>query len=153
VERSLRKAAQGVAGDTASLNSPTMNTGKSGVRLNEPPKRLITEFAIENAQVVARRHEQEIKARVNPEMTASGKKRVENKEPQKSHASNKRATDKAQNSAGKPVGHKDGHEATSPLGGSMDKNTTKHHSDKIAQRQQIIGRKRTLRRARKSGAS
>ncbi|MCJ1318743.1 RNA recognition motif-containing protein [Xylographa vitiligo] len=120
--------------------------------VKEKSKRLIVEFAIENAQVVQRRQEREVKARERSKMVAE--KRASGDVPQvKKAISRNEAMARTRKGAGRKNGKPEerkqdllGEVQTSGQNGSVDQIL----SDKLAKRQQIIGRKRTLRRARKT---
>lgn len=104
-------------------------------------KRLIVEFAIENAQVVMRRKEKEEKARSRSkafkEMSAEEKAAAKKAAPTGRDSSRKR---------------KRGQEAKSEDAADKENEKSKKDVDeKLARRNQIIGRKRAVRRARKGG--
>ena len=113
----------------------------------ERKKRLIVEFAIENAQVVGRRHEREAKARERSKLIAE--KRAKGELPEKPSkpftkdqlmAKTRKGMKRKQTSNAAASEHDD---AASPA----------NEADKAAKRQQIIGRKRLLRRSRNKVAS
>ena len=129
-------------GPSKSDSTPTA----SAPAAKERKKRLIVEFAIENAQVVGRRHEREAKARERSKLIAE--KRAIGELPEKSPkpftkdqlmAKTRKGTKRKQTSDAAASGYSD---ATSPA-----------EADKAAKRQQIIGRKRLLRRSRNKAAS
>ncbi|KAK4506987.1 hypothetical protein PRZ48_000721 [Zasmidium cellare] len=112
-------------------------------------KRLIVEFAIENAQVVMRRKEQEEKARTRGEAVRQGLP------TDKDDAA--KDTSKSAKTKGKDKGRKRkrGSEVTpSATATGLDKSkdgTKQPIDDKQARRNQIIGRKRAARKNRKGG--
>ena len=115
-------------------------------------KRLIVEFAIENAQVVLRRNDREDKARTRSADIKQGFHTA----PEPTESST--ATSKRQKSD--PGKRKRGSDAMRPGQASNELNpatipgkTKKPVDEKLARRNQIIGRKRALRRARKGGKS
>jgi nucleolar protein 4 len=126
-------------------------------------KRLIVEFAIENAQVVLRRNEREHKARERSKAVQSGTAAPADHDGEDEEASAKakkgkrigkgkdagsrkrKRADSEHSGAAKPAGAAAG-------GDSKDKGKTKKVVDeKLAKRNQIIGRKRAMRKARKGG--
>ncbi|MCJ1384393.1 RNA recognition motif-containing protein [Xylographa soralifera] len=120
--------------------------------VKEKSKRLIVEFAIENAQVVQRRQEREVKARERSKMVAE-KRASGDVPPTKKAISRNEAMARTRKGAKRKTGKsKDGKQdlmvglQTSGQNGSVDQILP----DKLAKRQQIIGRKRMLRKARKS---
>lgn len=100
-------------------------------RVKEKKKRLIVEFAIENAQVVHRRGEREAKAQNQP---------VERREPWKTEWDDASST--------KPRSNQKRSKALSQV--SEDE---KQKPDKLAQRQRIVAKKRALRKGKRKGAS
>ncbi|MCJ1395027.1 RNA recognition motif-containing protein [Xylographa bjoerkii] len=120
--------------------------------VKEKSKRLIVEFAIENAQVVQRRQEREVKARERSKMVAE--KRASGAEPppkkaisrNEAMAKTRKGAKKKPRSVGKTKQDPTLGVQTSGQNGSIDQVLP----DKVAKRQQIIGRKRMLRKARKS---
>ena len=113
----------------------------------ERKKRLIVEFAIENAQVVGRRQEREAKARERSKLIAE--KRAKGELPGKTP----KPFTKDQLMAKTRKGTK--RKQTSNAAASEQSSATfpTNESDKAAKRQQIIGRKRMLRRSRNKAAS
>ncbi|KAF2427793.1 RNA-binding domain-containing protein [Tothia fuscella] len=97
--------------------------------VQEKKKRLIVEFAIENAQVVARRNEREVKSR---DRTKTGEKDDE-------------STKAGSTAAGAEAGRK----RKRNDGAAASKSTAE--DEELAKRQKIIGRKR-MKKARKGGA-
>lgn len=137
------------------LNGHAVESAKSvgGTNDKERRKRLITEFAIENAQVVGRRHEKEIKARERSRFVSEKRGRGEipnamSKPLTKDQlmAKTRKGMKRARISDRKslmqdptPEGPK-ANEASDDLG-------------RLTKRQQIIGRKRMLRRSRGKAVS
>ena len=127
--------------------------GEDGIkyRAEDKKKRLIVEFAIENAQVIARRYDREFKARVTSKNTKEkgskdelpfpkqqqGKDRFSNKSPR----GTKRKRVVEPGSTDSPM--------EAPVVGSITR--PEATADKLVKRQQIIGRKRSLRKSRKLG--
>ena len=132
------------------LNGHAVEPAKNADRTNdkERRKRLITEFAIENAQVVARRQEREMKARERSRLV-----------------SEKRENGKLPNAVSKPLtkdqlmaktrkgmkrrrisNPKPSVQDSTPEGPKANEASDAY--EKLAKRQQIIGRKRMMRRSR-----
>ena len=113
----------------------------------ERKKRLIVEFAIENAQVVGRRQEREAKARERSKLIAE--KRAKGELPEKQIKSSTK--DQLMAKTRKGMKRKQtSHAATSEQSSAA---FPANETDKAAKRQQIIGRKRMLRRSRNKAAS
>lgn len=102
----------------------------------ERGKRLIVEFAIENAQVIQRRNEQERRAREK-----RGDKTYEKKP--KSNAQD----DRAKTSQGKKRKHSDGDDKAKP---ETSKTPDSEEKNRVAKRNRIIAKKRQARKTRKS---
>ncbi len=113
----------------------------------ERKKRLIVEFAIENAQVVGRRHEREAKARERSKLIAE--KRVKGELPEKPPKPFTKDQLMAKTRKGMTRKQTSNAAASEQSGAASPAN----ESDKAAKRQQIIGRKRMLRRSRNKVAS
>ena len=113
----------------------------------ERKKRLIVEFAIENAQVVGRRHEREAKARERSKLIAE--KRVKGELPEKPPKPFTKDQLMAKTRKGMTRKQTSNAAASEQSGAASLTN----ESDKAAKRQQIIGRKRMLRRSRNKVAS
>ncbi|KAI7321937.1 hypothetical protein KC315_g8975, partial [Hortaea werneckii] len=140
------------------------NKELSREEIQDRKKRLIVEFAIENAQVVMRRGEREAKARERSRAVQEGrapsfkgdaakrdaaknqKFKRDRKEGKSGPLKRKRGSDDAVQ--GKKPGKK-------PSGGDADKPSAgkKEVDEKLAKRNQIIGRKRAMRKARSGGKS
>lgn len=141
-------------------------TGKGKKELSreevqERKKRLIAEFAIENAQVVVRRGEREQKARERSRAVQEGRatstaspfkadavkyrkgKREDGKGGKQGMRKRKRGPEDAVQ-PGKP-----GQKSTK----AAEEQSKKGGDEKLAKRNQIIGRKRAMRKARKGGKS
>ena len=120
--------------------------------LDERKKRLIVEFAIENAQVVARRQDREVKAREVSKSTMEKKQNGEMPLTTKTKMDNDASTVqprrlmKRKREADVARGPKSGNRITNDSY-TLDRTQS---SDKTAKRQQIIGRKRMLRKAKKA---
>ena len=115
--------------------------------VKERKKRLIVEFAIENAQVVGRRHEREAKARERSKLIAE--KRAKGELPEKAP----KPFTKDQLMAKTRKGTKRKQTSNAAASEQSDAASPRNESDKAAKRQQIIGRKRMLRRSRNKAAS
>ncbi|MCJ1273600.1 RNA recognition motif-containing protein [Puttea exsequens] len=111
----------------------------------ERKSRLIVEFSIENAQVVARRHERESKARRRSRMVSEKEEKGEI--PAK--PTKKLSRDQLMAKTRKGMKRKRGtEEASSKLEDRDPKEDPRQELDKAAKRQQIIGRKRMMRRSK-----
>ena len=113
----------------------------------ERNKRLIVEFAIENAQVVGRRHEREAKARERSKLIIE--KRAKGELPEKPS----KPFTKDQLMAKTRKGMKRKQTSNAAASKHDDAASLANEADKAAKRQQIIGRKRLLRRSRNKVAS
>lgn len=113
--------------------------------VQERKKRLIVEFAIENAQVVLRRNEKEHKARERSKAVQSGTVPVDNAAKQKRAL--KKDAMKARGDGGKAGAGKRKRGAD---GADLSK-SGKPVDEKLVKRNQIIGRKRAMRKARSGG--
>ncbi|KAK5120981.1 hypothetical protein LTR85_005765 [Meristemomyces frigidus] len=113
--------------------------------VQERKKRLIVEFAIENAQVVLRRNDREHKARERSKAVESGAVPVDNAAKQKRAL--KKDAMRARGDGGKPgLGkRKRGADGADPS------KAVKPVDEKLVKRNQIIGRKRAMRKARSGG--
>ena len=105
----------------------------------ERRKRLITEFAIENAQVVGRRHERETKARERSRIFSETVKKGPNftSKPSTDHQLMAKTRESMKIKNPKPFVQ------DPPLGSSKAKEGT-DNSEKLAKRQQLIGRRRMM---------
>ncbi|MCJ1399926.1 RNA recognition motif-containing protein [Xylographa trunciseda] len=120
--------------------------------VKEKSKRLIVEFAIENAQVVQRRQEREIKARERSKMVAE-KRASEDAPPPKKALSRNEVMAKTRKGGKKKPGNIGKTKQDLGLGvqtPGQNSSLDQVLPDQLAKRQQIIGRKRMLRKARKS---
>lgn len=114
-------------------------------------KRLIVEFAIENAQVVGRRQEREAKARERSQLIFETRRE---KAPSTGGTSLSRDTLMAR--TGKGVKRKrdfDKIPAAATLTGGGDNDHSPHGSSELIKRQRIIGKKRMIRRSRKGSSA
>lgn len=112
-------------------------------------KRLIVEFAIENAQVVMRRKERELKARERSLAVSSGK-------PTEGSAKGGLGVKRGGRAerAGPRKRKRDSDSGSTHQPGSGDATRAKNPvNEKLARRNQIIGRKRAMRKSRKGGGS
>lgn len=123
-------------------------------------KRLIVEFAIENAQVVLRRKDREQKARDRSGAVADGQVSVgADGDEDGVEASNpgyrkrKRNSDKPKTQVSQKSSGRKSEKPNSNLGsaGKAKEAPKKPIDEKLAQRNRIIGRKRAMRKARKGG--
>ena len=121
-------------------------------RMNkERRKRLIVEFAIENAQVVGRRQERETKARersrfVSENMEKTVKTRSKSLIRGQSMAKIRKGMKRKHMSDPNPLVH-------DLISKDLNANEEIDHSEKLAKRQRMIGRKRMMRRSRNQAVS
>jgi len=127
--------------------APSKGTSGSAPAEKERKKRLIIEFAIENAQVVSRRHERETKARERSKFV------FEKREKGEIPATGTKTLSKDQLIAKTRKGMKRKPAADPASPGKKDADTRPGEPDKTAKRQQIIGRKRMMRKSRDRAAS
>ncbi len=124
--------------------------------LQDRKKRLIVEFAIENAQVVTRRNENEQKAR--DRSAAADKAQVKVTQPdsgQKDGEGSRKRKRESESSMGrgKPRRQSFGKQQSALSNNAETTSRGKKTIDeKLSQRNQIIGRKRAMRRTRKGGS-
>ncbi|KAL8795243.1 MAG: hypothetical protein Q9195_002254 [Heterodermia aff. obscurata] len=113
-------------------------------------KRLIIEFAIENAQVVGRRREREAKARERSRMFSTGdsKKNVVHYSPSSKEWS-KQESKGSRRFKGASAGSLQSSPSTPEAVGKGNKLAA---TGKLSKRQQIIARKRKLRRSKRTGS-
>ncbi len=132
------------------LNGHAVEPAKNvdGTNNTERRKRLITEFAIENAQVIGRRHEREAKARersrfVSEKRESGDISNAVSKPLTKDQlmAKTRKGMKRKRVSNAKPL-----LQDSTPEGPQA--NGTTDDSEKLTKRQQIIGRKRMMRRSR-----
>ena len=128
-----------------SKSDPTLTVAAPAAK--ERKKRLIVEFAIENAQVVGRRHEREAKARERSKLIAE--KRAKGEVPEK--PPKPFTKDQLMAKTRKGMTRKQTSDAAASE--RSDAASPANEADKTAKRQQIIGRKRMLRRSRNKAAS
>lgn len=130
------------------LNGHAVNPSKgtaTGMDVQERKKRLIVEFAIENAQVVGRRHEREAKARERSKLISEKRERGEITTPNPKTLSRDQVMARTR---------KGGKRKRAPISDVPDKpnatatQASTNEADKASKRQQIIGRKRMMRRSR-----
>lgn len=144
---------------TAEATEKKVGKGKTVVPAEDKKKRLIVEFAIENAQVVARRKDSEEKARERSKLVAEGKaKPLEStKEKKAKFAAEAKKTEAAKKFAGKRK--RDNDKSKDERGGKKPKREDKSEADKDdkavkkdekqAKAARIIARKRQIRRAKR----
>ena len=124
--------------------SPLEGTS-TGYDAKERKKRLIVEFSIENAQVVGRRHEREAKARERSKLISEKREKGEITAP------SPKTLSKDQIMAKTRKGKKRKRGATSDVPKQNDSRAIHagdDDKDKAAKRQQIIGRKRMMRKSK-----
>ncbi|MCJ1236944.1 RNA recognition motif-containing protein [Varicellaria rhodocarpa] len=131
-------------------HSVGQSIGRDGTKRQpqDRKKRLIAEFAIENAQVIARRYDRESKARDTSRIT---KEKTSNREL--SQPKNEQSKDSSLNKSQRGIKRKRVAQASStnvphvtPITDGPEAPT-----NRLVKRQQIIGRKRILRKAKKLG--
>lgn len=113
----------------------------------EQKKRLIVEFAIENAQVVKRRLEQQAKARALAQAMKSGQK------AQKDEGGEQKDASQSPDKSKRGVKRKRSESSSDTKSENGDAAKDKAEAEKIAKRNRIIAKKRAQRRARKKKAS
>ncbi|OAL54480.1 hypothetical protein IQ07DRAFT_583770 [Pyrenochaeta sp. DS3sAY3a] len=129
---------------------------KAKEALEDKRKRLIVEFAIENANVVSRRSDREEKAREPPkakgdnedeDMTSGSKSGVTQgkKRKRESISADKNASGSSKKSA------KSGNKPSKVQGGDAAAGADAKDKDKLAQRTRIIAKKRQARKAKRAG--
>ena len=112
----------------------------------ERRKRLIAEFAIENAQVVGRRQERETKARersrcVSENVEKTVKSRSKSLTKDQLMAKVRKGMKRRHMSDSNPLVH-------DPISKDLNANEENDHSGRLAKRQRMIGKKRMMRRSR-----
>ncbi|KAF2458954.1 hypothetical protein BDY21DRAFT_384857 [Lineolata rhizophorae] len=142
----------GVAAEKAKKGKGKGKGKDADSEVKERKRRLIVEFAIENAQVVNRRHDREVKAReIGSGPATKNQDRALHQEGGRRKASDTRLArpQQQQQSRKRKRGPEGGAEAAEAVqqgtGADADKS-------KLAKRQQIIAKKRMARRMRKKGA-
>ena len=136
------------------LNGHAIEPAKNadGTRDKERRKRLITEFAIENAQVVGRRQERETKARERSRFVSEKRENGEIPDVVSKPLTKNQLMAKTRKGMKGRVLNPRSFAQDPPPEGSKAKEASVD-SGKIAKRQQIIGRKRMLRRSRSQAVS
>lgn len=117
----------------------------------ERRKRLIAEFAIENAQVIGRRQEREIKARersrcVSENMEKTVKTRSKSLNNDQYMAEKRKGLKRRHMSDPNSLVH-------DTISKDLNANEENHYSGKLAKRQRMIGKKRMMRRSRNQAVS
>ena len=117
----------------------------------ERRKRLIAEFAIENAQVVGRRQERETKARersryVHETVEKTVNTRSKSLSKDELIAKKRKGMKRRHMSDPSPLVH-------DPVSKDLNANEEKNYSGKLAKQQRMIGRKRMMRRSRNQAVS
>jgi nucleolar protein 4 len=121
--------------------------------LEDKRKRLIVEFAIENANVVNRRSDREEKSREAPKSKADGEVDNDDAEPGATKGQKrKRDSSSAGQKSGKGKNNGTGKQGTGAAeAGAEAAAAVKSKDGKLAQRTRIIAKKRQARKARKAG--
>lgn len=143
----------GHAVDYKIKSGPTPKSKKAAQEaLADKRKRLIVEFAIENANVVNRRSDREEKAREPPKSKADGEADSDDAEPGATKGKKrKRDSSAAGQKAGKGKDSGKGKQGTGAAEAGADAGAVKGKDGKLAQRTRIIAKKRQARKARKAG--
>ena len=126
------------------LNGHVIESPNAGEISQEQKKRLVVEFAIENAQVVARRQDREAKAQNTPRFPEG--KRKQSRSPVRT-SRDVSTLDAGAGWKRRRVSDAQPHRP-SPSHTGPGLSNTQHEND-VAKRQQVIGRKRMLRKARR----
>jgi len=138
--------------------------GKRGKRREEVreevedrKKRVIVEFAIENAQVVHRRSEREVKSRRPPDANSIKLEKngvpVEDDSSRRKDEFREKAVAKRQQKGGKNKGNmRKGLPPTKAAGAPKESKPAPPKDDKMAMRNRVIGKKRAMRKGKKGGA-
>ncbi|KAJ9644445.1 RNA recognition motif-containing protein [Coniosporium apollinis] len=120
--------------------------------IQDKKKRLIVEFAIENAQVVSRRTEREAKARERSKAVTEHTHQADGRNPTKARSS-KGTGSRPEQGSRKRKRAVDGSVTSSQPNLAIASSPPASKDDKLAQRQKIIERKRMMRRTRKKAAA
>lgn len=131
----------------------TVESAKSsgGTNDKERRKRLIAEFAIENAQVVGRRHEKETKARERSRFVSEKREHGEMPNPEAKPLTKGQLMAKTRKGRGRVIHRKSFVQDPTPEDSKA--NEASVDLEKLTKRQQIIGRKRMMRRSRSKAVS
>ena len=131
---------------------PSSGESEDGISrgaVREKNKRLIVEFAIENAQVIGRRHEREAKARERSKLVHEKRGKGEMPKAITKLLTRNMSMAKTRKGSTKSLESGTTHSATSkPTLAASDPDNAKD-LEKLAKRQQIIEKKRIVRRSRK----
>lgn len=123
---------------------------KAQEALEDKRKRLIVEFAIENANVVSRRSDREEKSRDAPKSKTDGQDDTDGAEPRKGGSRGQKRKREASTAGGK--GKDSGKRSKGSSSTKEDATTEKEKvDDKLAQRTRIIAKKRQARKAKRAG--
>jgi nucleolar protein 4 len=143
----------GHAVDYKIKSDPTSKSKKKTQEaLEDKRKRLIVEFAIENANVVNRRSDREEKAREPPKSKADGEADEGDAEPGATKGKKrKRDSSAVGQKAGKGKDSGRGKQGTGAAEAGAEATAVKTKDGKLAQRTRIIAKKRQARKARKAG--
>jgi len=138
--------------------------GKRGKRredvreeVEDRKKRVIVEFAIENAQVVHRRSEREVKSRRPPDANSIKLEKngvpVEDDSSRRKDEFREKAAGKRQQKGGKNKGNmRKGLPSTKAATALKETKPAPPKDDKMAMRNRVIGKKRAMRKGKKGGA-
>lgn len=137
------------------LNGHAVEPAKqaNGTNDKERRKRLITEFAIENAQVVGRRHERETKARERSRFVFEKRENGEISNAVSKPLSKDQLMAKTRKGMKKRRVSNPKSLVQDPTPEGSKAKEASDDSEKLAKRQQIIGRKRMMRRSRSQAMS
>ena len=128
--------------------------GESSIATKERPKRLIVEFALENAQVVARRNDRETKARERSKLVAEKRAAGEISAPsRKVLLKDTQRARTRKGMKGKHVETAKSSDSARPLTDHKTQSPESADADKLVKRQRIIGKKRMMRRSRKKSSA
>ncbi|KAH8640165.1 RNA-binding domain-containing protein [Alternaria alternata] len=144
----------GHAVDYKIKSGPTPKSKKAAQEaLEDKRKRLIVEFAIENANVVNRRSDREEKSREAPKSKADGEADNSDAEPGATQGQKrKRSSSSATQNSGKGKKNGKGKQGTGAAEADAEAAAAVKSKDgKLAQRTRIIAKKRQARKARKAG--
>ena len=132
------------------LNGHAVEPAKNadGTNDKERRKRLITEFAIENAQVVGRRHEKETKARERSKFVSEQREKGGNPNAVSKPLTKDQLMAKTRKGMKRRRDSNPKSFVQDPTLEGPKANEETDDSEKLAKRQQIIGRKRMMRRSR-----
>ncbi|EFQ86926.1 hypothetical protein CFE70_008137 [Pyrenophora teres f. teres 0-1] len=142
----------GHAVDYKIKNDPSIKNNKKKAQeaLEDKRKRLIVEFAIENANVVNRRSDREEKAREPPKLKGEADN-DDNAEPGATKGRKRKRDSSAVGKTGKGKPDAKGKQQGSGADAGTDSAAGKTKDGKLAQRTRIIAKKRQARKAKRAG--